>query len=193
MKDAIKLIAYGIAFFALIASANRANYKSQLKTEKENKVQVNANCPSSRLEIKTLTDSASNYLSDRRLDVQEILKLKAPSPPPYLTRTKHEFYKCQVNCYVKSYKETEYGYLVKIQGYDDSTALMNAHILNPDCEQAKKSVYLPYYKSAYIAFNGYAAAKKLNLKSGCYKIIGTLLYDESGVSIFPILQIVKFR
>lgn len=205
MKETIKLFAYSIGFILLIGFAPKtakisakisskiseiSEYKSE-STPKQTPKQTSS-CPMSRADIKTLTDSGSYNLRDYPLEVQEIMKFKIPNNySDNLPRTNKEFVNCKTNCYIKGYTETEFGYKLNIQGFDDTTAVINAYILNPNCDQVKKSKYFSNFESTYKAFNDYAAAKKIN--RGCYKIIGTLLYEKNTISICPVLQIVKFR
>lgn len=162
-------------------------------------------CPADRTLVKTLTDSAMNKMSfvPIRSDVQEILKIvtKPAKVTPHMERTGYEFKTYQMNCYIKSYTLTENGdYRLSLQGFDDSTSILIAQIINPNCDQAKKSKFLQEFQSAHETFSQHAL---LNHKAskGVYKIVGPVLFEgviKDGTqqvitTIHPVTILTKFK
>lgn len=162
-------------------------------------------CPSDRILVKTLTDSGVNEmaLTPTRSDVQEVFKLSKPAKvTPHMERTSHEFKIYQMNCYIRSYTLTENSdYRLTIQGFDDTTTTIIAQIINPGCDQAKKSKFLQEFQSAYETFSQHALINHRASK-GIYKLAGAILFEgvtgKDGTqqvitTIHPVTLLTKFK
>lgn len=167
--------------------------------------QNDSHCPSDRILVKTLTDSLAGDINffPARTDVQEFRKITVPSKlEPNSKRIGKEFNTYQLNCYITSYTLTENGdYRLTIQGFDDSSAVSVAQIINPGCEQAKKSKYIHEFQTSYETFSQYALLNN-KVPKGVYKIIGVLLYESStkkdgtqsvSTTIHPVINLTKFK
>lgn len=166
--------------------------------------QNDSHCTSDRILVKTLTDSLANDINffPARTDVQEFRKLAVPSKlEPNSKRTGKEFNTYQLNCYITSYTLTENGdYRLTIQGFDDSSAVSVAQIINPACEQAKKSKHIHEFQTSYETFSQYALLNN-KVPKGVYKVVGVLLYESYtkngtqfvSTTIHPVINLTKFK